>query len=364
MGKRKQVSQRWKLLANRWKNQALFGEEKFNTWIDDARLLKLHAKLSASTDELMVVYRKQQQYQEGKSDPKSVSLKLLKNVEKPVYLGELMFFIGRENSLVVEGNIGWILTHECLLLFQNKIKETIVFILNLALQDGVSLQEGSTNRTIAVLEYILKNVLPHFTKQTTKEERNQFFTWLKSIGTLLVSTIIYQEDTKVGWANDFLLTNTMANMLNMLEEDPNQPLEHRLFKLFKGLDSPLLSELCVLDTLFGYPTIEVERGLKKLFQRTHVFVPIDEEHIMEGIGVLIRDLCLNFYKRHKRWPIIESRNLSFSRPTKFIIAGKDPLKLSNQAEVESFTYKEWYSVDLAQNASFDFIDNHLPLLNR
>ena len=154
------------------------------------------------------------------------------------------------------------------------------------MQSGSSLEEDSHKKAITLIDYILNTVLFKFDRKSSVVRRNTFFTWLKSFGGVPVAMIIFREDLREGWENDDLL-KVMFPDVSMGTLPPDQWKSAPVFSFLLECGTPLLSELTILDKMFGYPFIDIDAGLEKLYTRTHADINPDYHHVFEEVGVRV-----------------------------------------------------------------------------
>ncbi|QKI29234.1 hypothetical protein 1, partial [Clerodendrum trichotomum rhabdo-like virus] len=260
----------------------------------------------------------------------------------------------------------YLLSKDLMLELVNKVTEVHAFLLYSHLTEGVSLPVGHYQHALQFLTWCTDTVCGHMRSRPGKtmlEDDNKGFSVLKAVEGLGVAWMIMKGDQSIGWWNESLLHNLWSALYSEdLVSSPNFT-SSQLYNLFSQMTVPQVAELIGCVKLAGHPSIEVEKGLQKLYDRTHNELEVDMGRVQESIGVLTRDICKQFYIKHGRYPIMEHipdsphdclrRTLQHhQRPTDGI----------GRLAFQTVPAMLWAEVLFGKNAEFDPIDNQLVLL--
>lgn len=192
---------------------------------------------------------------------------------------------------------------------------------------------------------------------------NRGFSFLKTVEGLGVAVIIHREDGPRGWVNSTLLNNLWSALYDDDIVDVQDMRDSDFGRLINVMKTEQIAELIGTIKLCGHPSIEFEKGLDKLYQRTHNNIVVDEEAVRNSSGVVKRDLLINFYKRHNRYPALDTQSVHLHPTIRRIITGHHPPHSSMFAHARnSLTSADWNTIDFLKNADFDPVDNQIVLL--
>ncbi|QED21529.1 RNA-dependent RNA polymerase [Culverton virus] len=199
--------------------------------------------------------------------------------------------------------------------------------------------------------------------ETALFKANTGFRYLKIMEGLGVSVIIQREDQVKGWDNVALTNNLWQSVI----DDRlviNCPFEQSVLgRLFHQMTVSQIAECIGTVKLAGHPSIEIANGLKKLYERTHANIEVDEVAVQRGVGILIREVVINFRRTHGRYPLLQFPQEGFPLQARHIIENnRDPDMHPNYRQLAAVAPLQWSRVELLKNEEFDPVDNQLVLL--
>nr|QHA33906.1 reverse transcriptase [Atrato Chu-like virus 4] len=134
-----------------------------------------------------------------------------------------------------------------------------------------------------------------------------------------------------------------------------------LYDLFYRIETPLVAELIGIVKLCGHPSIDVVNGLRKLDERVHAQLQIDDNTVKRSLGVMIRDLCRHFRGREHVYPILISESLS-PAISELLRQNIDPGSREGALKFEAITVEEWSNVKFGKNMVFQVADSQFDLI--
>lgn len=248
----------------------------------------------------------------------------------------------------------------------NKSSECLCYLIFNWMQAGTNMPEDQYYHAVSFLNHITSSVAA-YQRSTCGDYRpdldNKGFVYLKAFEGLAVAHIIHITDAERGWVN----TDLMQNLWTALREEGIVShvdfFDSPCYALFSSMHIEQLADLIGCVKLVGHPSIEVEKGLQQLYDRTHAEIRINEESVQRSIGVLTRDLFRNFYLHHKRYPLYNEDALPAEHPVRLLTSRNiDPNSTRGLSLWNRMTHENWAQVRLMKNAEFDPVDNQLTLL--
>lgn len=266
-------------------------------------------------------------------------------------------------------NQQWLLPHVYFLEIYNKVNELACLLLYMHFADGTSLPSGHYSIGIEFLNHCAK-ALTKIRRPVSCQDPlmidlftdNQGFTYMKTMEALGVGIMSLREDQEHFGVENRLLLDTMWKALS--EEkltDTERVEDSELYALLHPLETPQISDLIGIVKVMGHPTIDVVSGLAQLDERVHKILAIDQPALTQCLGVMIRDLILNFYKRHKRYPNMKIP-LMFGSLRRIVDRNISPLVGAGADVVKSVSAVAWSTVVLEKNAEFDMADRQFDLI--
>nr|BDG58447.1 RNA-dependent RNA polymerase [Chuviridae sp.] len=260
----------------------------------------------------------------------------------------------------------FLITHKYLLEIINKVSETFCGLLYCHLASGTCLASNHYKNSVVFLQH-LSGVVTSFCRYSNKLEdlyyENRAFMYLKVIEGLGVACIMLREDKVKGWYNDTLIQQLWRSVIDERLQPKTDFFESELARIFDACSVSTISELLGMVKLCGHPSIEILVGLAKLKERTHASITVNQEAVNRTIGVMKRELILNFRRRRARYPNVDLSKVQAIRPLLRLINynvnpdGDEGIRLRSNVLIE-----HWSLVDLGKNDEFDPIDNQLVLL--
>lgn len=271
---------------------------------------------------------------------------------------DLSVFIWDQNT--------YILTHKYLLEVINKVNEAYCALLYSHMVSGTGLNEHHYSWVVRFLCHISLTVEGFCMYSNNPEDlynENKAFMYLKVMEGLGVACIILREDEKLGWYN-----NNLVNQLWQSVVDENlQPncdfTSGTLYRLFDEFDISTISEVLGLVKLCGHPSIEIYRGLNKLKERTHANIQVNAAAVNRTIGVMKRELIVNFRRKTNKFPRVDLTHIEIPRGLRRMIDRNiSPDSTEGLRIMSGITIEHWALVGIMKNEEFDPIDNQLVLL--
>lgn len=192
---------------------------------------------------------------------------------------------------------------------------------------------------------------------------NTGFKYLKVIEGLGVSHIIKVNDLIAGWDNDTLCRALWTSVYqDKLDPEPNYARSY-IFNLFNEGNTAQIADILGLVKIVGHPSIEVAKGLQELNERTHSNIIVDPAIVNRSQGILTRDICLNFYRKHKRYPNLSTRDpLITPQLHRLLDSNNDPSTPAMRQLWNEITPEDWSRVEFLQNEEFDPVHNQLSMI--
>ncbi|DAZ89736.1 TPA_asm: RNA-dependent RNA polymerase [Nomada lathburiana mononega-like virus] len=260
----------------------------------------------------------------------------------------------------------FLLTHKYLLEIINKVSELFCCLLYTHMISGTSFNINHYTQIVKFLHHISQTVSTfcrYSNIQTDLEYENRAFMYLKVMEGLGVACIILREDQQHGWFNDDLINQLWKSVIEERLQPSTAFFDSTLFKILDSSDVSTIAESLGLVKLCGHPSVEIFRGLQKLKERTHANIVVNPTAVNRTIGVMKRELILNFKRKRGRYPNIRLDNHRVARSLqRLIIRNISPDSDEGINLIANITIEHWSHVDLEKNDEFDPIDNQLVLL--
>ncbi|QPB73966.1 RdRp [hymenopteran chu-related virus 123] len=260
----------------------------------------------------------------------------------------------------------FLLTHKYLLEIINKVNETFCGLLYCHFASGTCLAPEHYMNSVLFLQH-LSGVITSFCRYSNKVEdlyyENRAFMYLKVIEGLGVACIMLREDKVKGWYNDTLVLQLWKSVIEERLQPRTDFFDSDLARLFDLCTISTISELLGMVKLCGHPSIEILSGLAKLKERTHAALTVNREAVNRTVGVMKRELILNFRRRRSHYPNVHLEKVQAIRPLLRLINyninpdSDEGIKLRSNILIE-----HWSQIELGKNDEFDPIDNQLVLL--
>ncbi|DAZ89728.1 RNA-dependent RNA polymerase [Oropsylla silantiewi mononega-like virus 2] len=285
-------------------------------------------------------------------------------VEIPSLNGQITLAL--DIALLEFGGQRYLLHKDLLLEVVNKASELFSALLYTYCLSGTTMASNTFDLMCRFWQHISCQVKKYTNSgnfQQDLERSNKGFTYLKVMEGLGVSVIIEREDMVKGWENSTLNDNLWRSVIEdrLVLDTPFRYSE--LGMLFMEMDVSQISECIGTVKLAGHPSIEVLNGLQKLYDRTHRLIQVDEAAMTRGIGVLKRELILNFRRKHGRYPIIDTSQAHLPPQAEQALArNRDPDTHPTTRHLSTVAAQQWAGIILGKNEEFDPIDNQIVLL--
>lgn len=271
--------------------------------------------------------------------------------------------------IIVIAKEEWLVPFVYFLEIYNKVAEMSCLLLYLHMVTGTSMPANHWESSLKFLKCcgtiltrqrpLDMNVIPKYRKVMRD---NQGFTVMKTMEPIGVGIMSHREDKEAFAIENRLLLDTMWSALqaeNLVSEDVVD--DSDLCRILKPLETPQVSDLIGVVKVFGHPIIDIVGGLQKLDERVHKLLEVDNESLQRCLGIMVRDLVLNYYRRHKMYPLLDQATLT---PTMQSLVSNSIDILSGPGALvfHSITMQEWANVRFGKNAMFDKADNQFDLI--
>ncbi|QIH31161.1 polymerase [Hancheng leafhopper mivirus] len=275
-------------------------------------------------------------------------------------------YIAKDLSVLHFNGAHYLLSRPLLLEVVNKAVELFCAMLYSHCLAGTSMPENHLEHFILFQQIIGFEVTKWSPRDGTvfnMARANKGFSFLKTVEGLGVAVIIHREDGPKGWINDTLLNNLWSALYmdDIVEQEYFQ--DSDFGRLMEILKTEQIAEFLGTVKLCGHPSIEFEKGLDKLYERTHNMIHVDHEAVQNSCGVVKRDLLINFHKRHKRYPDVHVDDPHLHPSLKNILLNHIPPhhRVFTSAR-QHLSAQDWNSIKFMKNADFDPVDNQIVLL--
>lgn len=268
-------------------------------------------------------------------------------------------------TIIWYDNKSYLLDNNLFLELVNKSCELFCTLLYSHLQTGNAHPEGHYNFVVNMLIHYFSKVISFRQSTNTRAamvHENKGFVYLKSVEGLGASELIKRGDANF-WKNTILQDTLWINIVEEKLDGSEYFEESELHTLFAAANCAQIAEVLGLIKLAGHPTIEVEKGVQKLYDRTHQELPINPIAVNRSIAFLLRDLIKNFYIIHHKYPEIHMTVDSPSQAIKNLFNKKVNLsRVEGERQMMRIPLIDWADVILSKNAEFDMVDNQITLL--
>lgn len=247
----------------------------------------------------------------------------------------------------------------------NKSCECFCTLLYAHMQSGASLPANHYQFTRDIILHYCEKVIQFCTDHISEEavgKDNKGYVYLKSIEGLGVAELIYRSDKDI-WKNEDLM-HTLWNSIYQEGLDPNYDIRSsRWYNIISGATQAQIAEVLGLIKLAGHPSIEVKKGLTKLYDRTHENIVINQRAVDLNIAIMTRDIVKNFFLVHKRYPIIQLDRPDLPERIRGLIVNNTPLNTpKGLAAFDAIQTHLWGLVRFGKNFEFDPVMKQVELL--
>ncbi|QPB73970.1 RdRp [hymenopteran chu-related virus 126] len=260
----------------------------------------------------------------------------------------------------------YILTHNYLLEIVNKLTELYCCLLYSHMLNGTILPQNHYLGVTHFLNHLSQSVAKfcqHSLGIPDMSAENRGFTYLKIIEGLGVAYIIKKEDAQKGWINDKLASGLWKSVVDEKLQANTDFSNSTLYKIFDQMSVASIAEVLGLVKLCGHPSVEIDKGLTKLQERTQADIKVKADSVRRSIGVLKRELILNFRRARGKYPNIQVDSKPEHANVRHMLhRNVPPDSPVGQRLLSGITIEMWSQVILGKNEEFDPIDNQLTLL--
>ncbi|AJG39054.1 polymerase [Shayang Fly Virus 1] len=275
-------------------------------------------------------------------------------------------------TLVYDGTT-WLCPVPYFLEIYNKVSETISLLKYAQIQSKTIYGTKYLKDVERFLNHLCQQVLRNssygvpgvhnHTRSEQLEMDNRGFVYLKAIEGLGVAELIYRSDLRLGWTNSTLTETLWSALYKEHLVTSRGWKESETARLFSAFDEAQLAGILGIIKLAGHPSIEVERGLEKLYERTHNEIDIDPVKCDRARAIMTRDIIKNFFRVHGRFPHLQEWTVNaVPNLRKLIQQNLSIVEAPGSSIWKSITIDEWKLIRFCQNAEFDEVDNQVMLL--
>lgn len=261
-------------------------------------------------------------------------------------------------------NIDILLHRSAFLEVFNKLTEMQALLLYAWLQTSTSMSNTHYNACLEFWRHMALKISSFFDPLSTNniEKENKGFAYAKCIEGLGVSELILRGDTTWGWTNDQLGQVLWEGLHDNRIVHDFVYASSDLKRVFDYSSVESLAEYIGTVKVMGHPSIEIEKGLDALYEKTHRDLPINVTTRDSCVGILTRDIIRVFYNKYNRYPsLILTKNASANLTT--LIASRRPFNsIEAGVLIDKITPLEWAEVRFVKNDEFEEMDNRLALL--
>nr|WQM60682.1 MAG: RNA-dependent RNA polymerase [Xinmoviridae sp. 2] len=158
---------------------------------------------------------------------------------------------------------------------------------------------------------------------------------------LLLGWIIQNEDEDLGYKN---LYENACKEIN--DEIPGFDFKEMIPNVYQEDIIRMYLELTGILKTFGHPCLDLKPGFDKLKQHACERVAISEENMHLVVRTFRKHFCLNYYQKHRKWPLMET-HLLHPELRKYVVKNTRPLR------VLKLDLIVWESVVFSQNFDFE-----------
>lgn len=217
------------------------------------------------------------------------------------------------------------------------------------------------------------DIVAHFCNKVTRFNRdhsdevavgqdNRGYIYLKAIEGLGAAELIRRAD-KEEWDNTQLMTTLWKSVYDEGLDENECIFQSELYQIFSQGTQAQIAEVLGLVKLAGHPSIEVKKGLMKLYDRTHENIVIDQAAVNNSIAIMTRDIIKNFYLVHKRYPNIQLSDRTLSARVRALFTQRTNLTTPRGlSQFNAITNQQWGTVKFSKNFEFDPVYKQVELL--
>lgn len=248
----------------------------------------------------------------------------------------------------------------------NKVHELLCLLLYTHNQSGTSMPDNSYTLLCDWVKYLC-NYCVKFLKNSAKVSsltyQNRPYKFLKMVEGFGVSELIRRNDTELGWPNTDLCSSLWAAVVEDRLDPAMSWQTSELWRLLNQMTSAQIAEYMGVVKICGHPSIEVEEGLQKLYERTHTVLNIDPQSIIDSIATLTRELFRNFYRKYKKYPNFSLHPENCCNQLRQLTSRNlDPCSDRGALVWSRINKMSWSHIKLEKTEEFDPVDCQLPLL--
>ncbi|APG78635.1 RNA-dependent RNA polymerase [Beihai hermit crab virus 3] len=267
--------------------------------------------------------------------------------------------MGWDVGVIIIDEVPFVLNRDLFLLWVNKLGELSCALLYCASQTQLF---GSTGveKLRGLLKILVRTMLRW--SHTGDWDNQTGFTLCKTLEAVGVGLIIQQEDQRRGWTNEDFIIGTIQGLLDDNVITGGVPESTDIYSYLKDLTSPEISELIGVAKLVGHPDIELEKGLRRLYTRTHEDIRVDVVTVKNSAGLLVFEFCQRYYQRTGTWPpLLIPATGNFDRLRRFVEGGVSPLSVEFTSNI-GLSYEEWADVQINPCIENDYWESPLEFL--
>nr|WPR17562.1 MAG: RNA-dependent RNA polymerase [Beetle aliusvirus] len=313
------------------------------------------------------IHRRLLEYSPLKSSNQRASFKVKKlNLIQSIPSLSAKIIITHDVFILILKGKKYLLDNDMFLQIVNKSSELFALLSYTFLCAGSTKPQNHHTICVEFLKHLCDKLLYfkclHSTETTIPQE-NRGFVYLKTMEGLGVAELIIRSDRMINWDNTSLAENLWTSILGEQLDFCELYHQSQLWALFHQMSTSQIASLIGIVKIVGHPSVEVMKGLYKLNQRVHETIIINPDAVARSMGVLKRELVINYHKKHGTYPFIDL-NSPLLHPEIFRLYTHDigPDTNIGMQIRRNLTIIDWNSITLLKNELFDPIDNQLILL--
>jgi len=146
-------------------------------------------------------------------------------------------------------------------------------------------------------------------------------------------------------AGDDKLDDVLATLIDSVEISDQETLLSQVLSAILPLSDIELLEASTLHKFLFYAEVDVNKGLDKIFRRTHTKRKVDKEYMIDLVGVTKQEFILRFYEKHRAIPEI-------IKPIEKAVVINQHLANGEIQELRDYPYTWWYDIKVGKCMEF------------
>jgi hypothetical protein len=260
-----------------------------------------------------------------------------------------MHVLWTRNLLVtIENSRVSLLPREYALLIYNKLCDTFSILLLAYSYDGSVYEDGCFARTIEFLQEY---------GRLAKKHQQQFFGFAKVLESIVTAMTLLDTD---GPDN----REFYENLIRTIQTEVSIIFDYsRIFSILSNCSIPFRHELGCLSKIMGHPFVDMEKGARKLHQRTCEHLPVNTQAVNECVRHAKKQFIKGYIEKHGKWPVVEMDYHIHPGLARAALLNKDPDSLSVVSTCTTpIVMSDYDFVELQPCMEFNELENFIPYL--